>query len=190
MQFGAFPRTNIPPFFNSFKSYDDLINRYKKLESIEKSRQIWWKLRPHMDYGTIEFRMLDAQRSLKNTEMFIALAQALVFQSYEDLQNNVLNEKYSEELLNDSLWKASRFNFDAKIENFEDNSVHTLKDAIDQMIEYCNDALHHFNTSHIVEIINNILEKGTEGDWQYSHFKNHGMESLKNYLIKNVDYNL
>ena len=190
MQFGAFPRTNIPPYFNSFKSYANLVNKYKKLDSIEKSRQIWWKLRPHMDYGTIEFRMLDAQRSLKNTEMFVALAQALVFQSYQDLQNNVLNEKYSEELLNDSLWKASRFDIDVKIENFENNSVHTLKDAIIQMVEYCNDALDYYNTKHIVKTVNNILEKGTEGDCQYLHYKNYGMDSLKNFLIKNVDYNL
>ncbi len=190
MQFGAFPRTNIPPYFDSFKAYDDLVNKYKKLDSIEKSRQIWWKLRPHMDYGTIEFRMLDAQRSLKNTEMFIALAQALVYQSYQDFKNNLLNEKYSEELLNDSLWKASRFNLDAKIENFEDNSIHTLRNSINQMVEYCNDALLHFNTAHIVETLKNILENGTEGDLQYEYYNRNGMESLKKYLIENVDYNL
>ena len=94
MQFGIFPRTNIPPYFKSYHHYEKMVKDYLEIDSITKSRQIWWKLRPHMDFGTIEFRMLDAQRSLKRTRMFIALAQALVYQASDDYKNNNLSPKF------------------------------------------------------------------------------------------------
>ena len=78
-QFGVFPRTNIPVLFKNFKEYKNVINKYLEANTIEKPRQIWWKIRPHIDFGTIEFRICDAQRSLSNIEMLAALAQALVY---------------------------------------------------------------------------------------------------------------
>ena len=74
MQFGTFPRTNIPQTFSSFEEYSNIVNNFIKMESIEKPRQIWWKIRPHMDFGTIEFRMPEVQRSLSRTKLVVALA--------------------------------------------------------------------------------------------------------------------
>ena len=72
----VFPRTNIPNYINSIDEYLDIIQKFKLTNSITKSRQIWWKIRPHINYGTIEFRMCDAQRSLKNIHAFISIFQS------------------------------------------------------------------------------------------------------------------
>ena len=64
MQFGAFPRTNIPVKIESFDSYYNLVNNLIETDSIQKPRQIWWKIRPHLQFGTIEFRICDIQRSI------------------------------------------------------------------------------------------------------------------------------
>ena len=109
-----------------------MVANYLKIDSISKSRQIWWKLRPHMDFGTIEFRMLDAQRSLIRTQMFIALSQALVYQATEDYKNNTLSEIFSSEFLADSLWKASRFDFTSKLIDVRSNQVITMENKIKQ----------------------------------------------------------
>ena len=106
-QFGSFPRTNIPEKFDSYDHFLSIVNSYLSTKTIEKPRQIWWKIRPHLDYGTIEFRMIDVQRSLKKTHMFIALFQALTHQTIDDSLSDNLNENLSLELLNDGLWKAS-----------------------------------------------------------------------------------
>ena len=53
-QFGLFPRTEIPSFLNSYKDYEEIINKYIETKTISKPRQIWWKIRPHYDYKTIE----------------------------------------------------------------------------------------------------------------------------------------
>ncbi len=188
MQFGSFPRTNIPQTIPSFEHYENLVNKFIELESIQKSRQIWWKIRPHFDYGTIEFRMIDIQRSLKNTVMFIALAQALTHRSIQEARNNKLQEDLSMDLLNDSLWKSMRFGFGAKIVDTGNGDIITLKKLIERMVQYCLPSLKYFNTEYVTDNINNILNEGTEGDMQVKIYNKYGMKKLKQYLMKNVEY--
>jgi carboxylate-amine ligase len=190
MQFGAFPRTNIPPYFKSYAHYEKMVADYLKIESISKSRQIWWKLRPHMDFGTIEFRMLDAQRSLSRTRMFIAIAQALVYQAAEDYKNNHLNEIFSSEFLADSLWKASRFDFTSKIIDVNSDQITTMEGKIREMVAYATPALNIFGNAYILPEINNIIENGSEGDFQLYTFNTHGMDALKQFLMDGVEYNI
>jgi len=90
MQFGAFPRTNIPEKFNSLPEYVDYTQKLIKTSSIAKSRHIWWKIRPHLDYKTLEFRVCDAQRSLENIRVFSSLCRALVHTAYIEYINNCL----------------------------------------------------------------------------------------------------
>jgi carboxylate-amine ligase len=190
MQFGIFPRTEIPPKFDSFEEYESIINAFIDSNTIGKSRQVWWKLRPHMDFGTIEFRMMDVQRSLKNTRMFTAIAQALVYQSSLDLQNNKLLQDQSEVFLSDSLWKAARFGLDVKIIDPIHGQPISMHQKIEKMIEYIMPALTHFGNEKICGDIENILSNGTEGDQQMSIFNKDGIEGLKKYLINNVQYNI
>jgi carboxylate-amine ligase len=190
MQFGAFPRTNIPPYFKSYAHYEKMVSNYLKIDSISKSRQIWWKLRPHMDFGTIEFRMLDAQRSLSRTRMFIALAQALVYQASDDYNNNNLNENFSSEFLSDSLWKATRFDFTSKIIDVNSDNVITMEAKIRQMLNYASTALNMFGNAYIHSEIDDILKNGTEADSQLNSFNAEGMAGLKQYLMDDVKYNI
>ena len=190
MQFGAFPRTNIPPYFESYTHYENMVADYLKIESISKSRQIWWKLRPHMDFGTIEFRMLDIQRSLTKTKMFIALIQALVFQASEDYKSGKLNEDFSSEFLADSLWKASRFNFNAKIIDVNSNAIVTMEAKIKEMVKYATKALTDFGNTDILFTIDDILKNGSEGDDQLDIFESNGIDDLKQYLMDDVEYNI
>ena len=107
-------------------------------KSIAKSRHIWWKIRPHIDYGTVEFRMCDAQRDISRVKMLAAICQALVYQAVQDFENNILKEEFDYELLLDSLWKASRFGFDAQIKNFNGPGIISIKNSIYELyIENC-----------------------------------------------------
>jgi len=187
-QFGVFPRTNIPARFNDFKEYSQLIDKYLETNTITKPRQIWWKIRPHIDFGTIEFRICDAQRTLRNIEMLSALAQALVYQAVEDYHSNTLLESFNMEYLYDGLWKASRFPMEASLIDPVTYEVCTIKGQIQQMMDYAKDSLNYFNNSHIVKSVNHICENGTEGDDQIEVFNNAGIDGLKNYLMDNIEF--
>ena len=188
-QFGTFPRTNIPETFKDYNHFLSIVDNFLKTKTIDKTRQIWWKIRPHLDYGTIEFRMLDVQRSLKNTHMFIALLQALTRTAVLEKNKNILVENLSLEILNDGLWKASRFNFDAQLTDAGDNEILTMSKFINKMIDYCFESLKYFDNESIIDDVKNILLNGTEGDKQLEIYNKESIDSLKLFLIDDVQYN-
>lgn len=189
MQFGAFPRTNIPQTLSSYQEYENLVKTYINLNTIQNPRQIWWKIRPHFEFGTIEFRMIDIQRSLKNTEMFIALSQALTHRAVEEALNGKLTEDLSLNLLNDGLWKAMRFGFDSLVVDAGNSDIVTIKELISRMCEYCSSSLKHFNTEYIINQVESIINNGTEGDKQLYIYHQKGLECTKHYLMESVEYN-
>ena len=185
-----FPRTNIPDYFNNFNEYKNIINKYLISDTIEKPRQIWWKIRPHIEFGTIEFRICDAQRSLNNIEMLAALAQALVYRAVEDYNSGNLIELFNLEFLNDGLWKAARFPLDTKIIDPVSNEVCTLLEQIEQMMDYIHDSLQYLNNTHIIKTVNHICDNGSEGDDQIKIYSESGIEALKQYLMDNIEFKI
>ena len=115
MQFSAFPRTHIPDKFENYEDYKNIVKTYLDTNTIEKTRQIWWKIRPHFEFGTIEFRVCDIQRSIEMTEILVGICQALVHKTVQEYKNGILKEDLNLEFLNDGLWKATRFGLNYKI---------------------------------------------------------------------------
>ncbi|MAV64057.1 MAG: hypothetical protein CMG00_02575 [Candidatus Marinimicrobia bacterium] len=189
MQFGAFPRTNIPVKIDSFESYISLVNQLIKTKSIEKSRQIWWKIRPHLDYGTIEYRICDVQRSLKKTKMIVALTQALVHSYDQKVRINKNIEDMNYEILNDAFWKSTRFGFNSKLTDCYDGQILLLKDYVYKMLESIRSSLEEFGNLDVISSVEDILTNGTEADEQLSFEKAHGIDNLSKFLMDNVDYN-
>ena len=189
-QFSTFPRTNIPTYIKNIHEYHSIIDKYIKTKSIEKPRQIWWKIRPHIDYGTVEFRMCDAQRSIRNVSTLAAIMQAIVHKINIDEDYN--NSKYNEEYLNDSLWKASRYGLDCTIVDPHNDKIVHMNDMVNIMMDYIKNSLIYFGNENVINNVNSILSEGTECDKQLTFYKNNenNINELKKYLIKNVDYHL
>jgi len=187
MQFGAFPRTNIPNKFELLSDYEDLNNNLIKANSISKNRHIWWKIRPHLEYKTLEFRVCDAQRSLENVRVLTSLARALTYASFIDYSKGKLAEDFSLDYLNDSLWKASRFNFDALVYDEVQDKILSLKDLIQEMCEYSYEALKLFGDEDIITIVEDIIKNGNECDEQIKVYNESGFDGLNLFLINNVD---
>ena len=188
MQFGAFPKTNIPVKIESFESYISLVRTLIDTKSIQKPRQIWWKIRPHLDYGTLEYRVCDVQRSLKRTEMLVALTQALVHSYDEKVKINKNIEDMNYEILNDSFWKATRFGFDAIITDCFDGQKLSIKDYIYKMIDNIYPSLDELGNLGVINIVDEVLEKGTEADEQLVFEKENGIDKLQCFLMDKVDY--
>ena len=184
-QFGVFPRTEIPVFIKSYSDYCNIVEQYSKINSIAKSRHIWWKIRPHIDFNTIEFRVCDAQRSIKNTELVIGLVQALV--RTIDV-NKDYDHEYQYEYLTDALWKASSQGFESTIIDPYDLKIISIKEMIIKMLTYCNDSLKYFSNDHLVNYAINIIEGGSEADQQLKIYNDYNMRYLKKYLIETVDF--
>jgi len=189
MQFSSFPRTHIPDKFENYEHYKRVVQTYIDLNTIKKTRQIWWKIRPHFDYGTIEFRVCDVQRSLKTTEILVAICQALVYQSVQDYNAGALKEDLDLEFLNDGLWKATRFGFESHVYDTGDCQIKSQYEMIETMFDYSKNALNKLGNPHIYKFIKNIKKFKTEADLQIIEFEKSGFDGLKNFLINSIDFN-
>ena len=189
-QFGAFPRTEIPPYIESYNEYAEILNKLTESNAITSPRQIWWKVRPNINLGTVELRICDAQRSLKNVEMIVAISQALIHRLYQDFIENKKALNLNLIFLDDSLWKSARFGFDSIIYDEYDNCFISIKEHIEELLNYISDSLAFFGTQHVIDSVYNVLSNGTEADHQLDIYKKNGMDGLKKYLVNNVDYRI
>tara|TARA_B110001454_G_scaffold197087_1_gene200346 strand:- start:121 stop:693 length:573 start_codon:yes stop_codon:yes gene_type:complete len=189
MQFGAFPKTNIPVKIDSFDSYISLVNTLIDSGSIQEPRQIWWKIRPHLDYGTLEYRICDTQRSLKRTEMLVALTQALVHSYDQKVKINKNIEDMNYEILNDAFWKSMRFDFSAIITDCFDGQKLTLSNYIYKMIDNIYPSLEELGNVDVIKRVDEVMKNGTEADQQISFEKKHGINNLLQFLMDKVEYN-
>lgn len=179
-QFSTFPRTNIPAHINDLKSYEKLLDLYKKSNSIAKDRQVWWKIRPHIEYGTVEFRVCDIQGSLENTEMLISLVQSLV---HAIIENKDFNNNYDYEVLQDGLWKSARYGLDAMVIDPMDNQIISMKKMIENMLDYCSKSLNYFGAKNVTDYVHRTIDYGTESSKQLDIYAKHGFAGLQKYLI-------
>ena len=190
MQFGSFPRTNIPVKIKSFDSYCNLVSTLLETNSIQEPRQIWWKIRPHLDYGTLEFRICDVQRSLKRTKMLVALIQALVH-SYDTMViYNNSHEDMNYEILNDAFWKAMRFDFDSILTDCFDGTRLKLSDYIYKMIDTVHLSLSELGNEDVLDTLDDIIKNGTEADHQIDYENKYGKNKLLLYLMNDVEYDV
>ena len=190
MQFGSFPRTNIPVKIDSFESYVSLVESLLNTNSIQKPRQVWWKIRPHLDYGTLEYRICDVQRSLKRTKMLIALTQALVHSYDYKVKINKNIEDMNYEILNDAFWKAMRFDFNSIITDCFDGQKISLKNYVYKMIDNIYSSLEELGNLDVIDIVDDVIENGTEADEQIELEKQESMEELLLFLMNNVEYEI
>ena len=180
-QFSAFPRTNIPGFIKDLKTYNKIIKSYKDSNSINKERQVWWKIRPHIEYGTVEFRVCDIQISLNRTEMIVALVQALVHSIVS--KNDFIEKDYNYEFLQDGLWKSVRYGLDCNVIDPYDEKIISMKTMIKKMLNYSKDSLRYFNSLYVEEYIEDILVNGPESYKQLKIYNESGFRGLKKYFI-------
>ncbi|UCD38232.1 MAG: YbdK family carboxylate-amine ligase [Fidelibacterota bacterium] len=187
-QFGAFPRTNIPDTFRDFEHFQQVLETYIAMQSIHLPRQVWWKIRPHAGYGTVEFRVSDMQRSLRRTEMLIALSQAICHRIDQDLRSDHLQQDFELEYLNDALWKATRFGFEAKVADPGDHRIITMAELVEKMIAYVEPSLEELGTADVIAIAEEVLKHGSEAQEQLQVYAQGGFAMLKDMLMDKVEF--
>ncbi|MBA2565710.1 MAG: YbdK family carboxylate-amine ligase [Gemmatimonadetes bacterium] len=164
--FGSFPRTGFPPVFRSHADYMAAIAALVAAGSITKPRQVWWNVRPRETFRTVEVRVMDVQLSLRRVRGFAAVAQALVAAHLREIRDGLGEQDLREAFLSDALFKAMRFGLEARIPDAVNGSPRTMRDAVEEMLEWALPAASELGTEADLSILEEILERGTEADTQ------------------------
>jgi carboxylate-amine ligase len=175
--FDKFPRTGIPDFFESIEAYDNYIKLLVKTNCIDNAKKIWWDLRVHPFFNTVEFRICDIPMTVKETIAITALFQAICAKLYMLRNQNLNFMMYSRALLNENKWRASRYGIDGSMIDFGKETEVNTRVLIYELLEFVDDVIPHLGSQHAINHVHKILETGTGADRQlkvYEETKNLG----------------
>src|SRR5436305_7983836 len=131
--FDKFPRTNIPDYFPSWGEYESFVNLLVKTNCIDNAKKIWWDIRPHPNFPTLEFRICDVPMRADETIAIAALIQATIDKLYKLHAANTGFRLYRRALIMENKWRAARYGLDGKLIDFGKNQEVPIRDL---MYEY------------------------------------------------------
>jgi len=169
--FDKFPRTGIPESFESIEAYDNYIKLLMKTNCIDNAKKIWWDLRVHPFFNTVEFRICDVPLTVDETITIAALFQAICVKIYKLRCQNLNFIQYSRALINENKWRASRYGVDGYLIDFGKEEEVNTRVLIYELLDFIDDVVDHLGSRHRVDNIHKILEKGTGADRQLKVFE-------------------
>lgn len=185
MVFDKFPRTGIPDHFDSIREYNDYIELLIKTGCIDEATKIWWDIRIHPKYPTIEIRICDIPLTAEETITIAALIQAIVAKLVKLRQQNMSFVSYKRSLISENKWRASRYGIEGRLIDFGREAQFPLPDLIAEFVDLVDDVLDELDSREEVENVFNILKRGTGADRQLKVFKETGdTKKVVDYIIK------
>ncbi len=169
--FDKFPRTGIPDYFEDAEQYEKFVQLLIKTNCIDNAKKIWWDLRVHPFYNTVEFRICDVPLSVKETVAIAALFQAICAKLYILRKKNMSFIMYQRALINENKWRASRYGLEGKLIDFGKEEEVDTKVLIEELIDFVDDVLTGLGSRKEISYIEHILNNGTGADKQIKVFK-------------------
>jgi carboxylate-amine ligase len=172
--FEKFPRTNIPETFQTPAEFDDYVRLLVKTNCIDNGKKIWWDVRPHPFFETIEFRIFDIPMRLEETVTLAALTQAICAKLFRLREKNLGWRSYRRALLLENKWRASRYGIEGKLIDFGKEIEVPFPDLVGEMLEFVDEVVDELGSRREVESVRWILENGTGADRQLAVFRESG----------------
>jgi len=132
----SFPRCGIPDAFGRWQAYADYIDFLVRTHSITEFTQVWWSVRPHHSYGTVEMRICDAQASAEDSTTLAALITSCVAQAALDHDERAPFEDPPPRLIEENLWRAIRHGLDGKLIDLERAEEYPAAAARDRLLAW------------------------------------------------------
>jgi carboxylate-amine ligase len=189
--FDKFPRTNIPDYFPSWGEYENFIKLLIKTNCIDNAKKIWWDIRPHPFFNTIEFRVCDIPMRADETIALAALIQATVAKLYKLYTANQGFRLYRRALIMENKWRAARYGLEGKLIDFGKQKEVPARDLVHEYLEFIDDVVDELDSREELEYIHKILETGSGADRQLRVFQETGdLKKVVDYIIEETEAGL
>lgn len=183
--FRRFPRTGVPDHFNSWSEYENYIKLLVELKCIDDARKIWWDVRPHPMFGTLEFRVCDVPTRPEDAVMLGALCQAIVVKLHKLYQSNQGYRLYRRALIEENKWRASRWGMDGKLIDFGRGVEVPMKELALELLEFVDDVVDGLGSREAVNQVHAVIREGTSADRQLAVYGETGdMKAVMRHLIR------
>jgi carboxylate-amine ligase len=189
--FDKFPRTNLPGNFHSWGEYERFVNLLIKTHCIDNAKKIWWDIRVHPHFPTLEFRACDLPMRADETIALAALIQATVAKLYKIHAANQSFRLHRRMLIMENKWRASRYGIDGKMIDFGKEIEVPFRPLMAEYLALIDDVIDDLGSRNEIEYINRMLEMGTGADRQLRVFDETGdLRKVVDYIIEETEIGL
>lgn len=182
-----FPRSGIPHVFSSTAEYDRFVETLIQTRCIDNAKRIWWDIRPHPFFDTIEFRVCDMPASLEDTLAIAALCQAMVAKLTWLHKRNITTYTQPAHYIEENKWRAARYGLDAHIVDFAQNRCLSVRDSLHELLDFVDDVLDDLDIRHEIHYLRELIDNphGTGADRQLAIYAETGsVQAVTHYLMQ------
>src|SRR5437588_242268 len=184
MIFERFPRSGIPDAFESLSEYEDYLKLLVTTNCIDNAKKIWWDIRLHPFFDTIEFRICDAQSRVDDTIALAALMQAIVSKLEKLRRQNVTFRSYPRRLIDENRWRASRYGLDGKLIDFGRKCEMDERELLHEMLEFIATEVEELGSLAEIAHIEKIMLEGTGADRQLAVWeRTHDIKAVVDHIV-------
>ena len=169
--FRRFPRTGVPDHFGSWGEFESYVALLVELRCIDNGKKIWWDVRPHPQFGTLEFRVCDVPTRARETVAIAALVQALVVKLHRLYTRNMGFRMYRRMLIEENKWRAARYGLDGNLIDFGKRTEVPMRQLALELLDFVDDVVDELGSRRQVSGILGILQDGTSADRQLRVFR-------------------
>nr|BBH90323.1 putative glutamate--cysteine ligase 2 [Thermosporothrix sp. COM3] len=184
-----FPRSGVPILFQSTREFDTYVQELIKTGCIDDGKRIWWDIRPHPFYQTVEFRIADMPATFEDTIALAALCQALVAKVTRLHERNLATQVLPPTYIEENKWRAARYGLDAEYVDFVQARRMSMRDAVNEMLDFVDDVLDDLGSRREINYLRALLEdpRGTGADRQLAVYRETGsVHAVTHYLMQQM----
>ncbi len=186
--FDKYPRTNIPDYFPSYGEYESFVNLLIKTNCIDNAKKIYWDIRPHPHFPTLEFRVMDLPMRLEETLAIAALCQATLAKLWQLHSNNQGFRLYRRLLIMENKWRAARYGLDGKLIDFGKQTEVPMRDLMLEYLHFVDDVVDELGSRNEINYVYKMLENGSGADRQLRVFRETGdLKKVVDYIISETE---
>jgi carboxylate-amine ligase len=183
--FENFPRTNIPDAFASWGEYESFVNLLVQTNCIDNAKKIWWDIRPHPFFPTLEVRICDVPLRVDETIAIAALIQATIAKLAKLHAANQSFRLYSRALIMENKWRAVRYGLDGKLIDFGKKTEAPVRSLMQEYLEFVDDVVDELGSREAINYIHTMLEMGSGADRQLKVYRETGdLTKVVDYIIE------
>lgn len=184
--FEDLPRTGLPEEFASWAAFDRFVQRLVNTGCIADGSKIWWDVRPHYAFPTLEFRVSDICTRAEEAVAVAALLQAIVAWMWDLRKRNMTFRTYRRDLIAENKWRALRDGLDGKMIDFGKGEEVATRELVRELLLLVDEQIEQLGSRNEVEVIYRILEEGTSADRQVRVYHEHGGDANSREALRAV----
>ncbi len=189
--FERFPRTNIPDLYSSWTEFENYVNLLIRTNCIDNAKKIWWDIRPHPYFPTLEFRVCDVPMRADETIAIAALCQAIIAKLFKLHEQNQSFRHYNRSLIMENKWRACRYGLDGTLIDFGKQKEVPCRSLLREILDFVEDVADDLDSREELGYVERILEEGNGADRQLKVFaETNDLNAVVDYMIQQTEEGL